>query len=737
MNQSTFSSPAKEIEHRRRAVRASPRNAEAHALLGMALQKHGHYKEAVASQRRALTLNPRLVALHGVLAAALYELGDYDGAANAYRRALASQPHDADLQRGLSECLRLCGQVDAALDNARRAVALAPQGVDELMALGLAQRRAGDAGAAADSFRKVTEIDPGHLEAWIDRGQAELQARRFDDALRSMDGALELAPGNPRVLAGRGVAQRELKQFDAAQDSFRRALEIEPDEAAHWCELGITLQAEGRAADARGMFERSLELAPDRVATLSALTHHYFEAGRWQDALRLVHHTMTIAPSPQAHSTLLFILSHASGDAAELTREHFDYGARWEAPLRAGWAPHANTRDPQRRVRVGFVSADLRHHAVARFAEPIFAVLHRSTRLEFFVYSNSSEVDATTRRLRNYMPNWRDITLDDDARVERQIRADGIDILIDLSGHSAGNRLPLFARKPAPIQATWIGYAGTTGLQAMDYLVSDQFHLPEGRYEEQFTEQIARLPLIAPFLPPPQSPDVTPLPALSKGYITFGSFHRASKISRETIALWAKLLRGLPTSKLLLGGQHGGSEAIVLGWLEEEGIARERILVRPRAPIYDYLAQHHEVDVCLSPFPYSGSTTICYALWMGIPTLATIGPTNPSHAAVCYLAHLGLSSFLANDEASFVALGGFLEQNTATLAALRATMRERFTKSVVGYPGVAAAGLELTLLQMWQRWCDGQPPAPLRVRLADIGGGGQAAQQQQPPQVNA
>jgi len=731
MNQSTFSSPAKEIEQRRRAVQANPRNAEAHALLGMALQKHRHFKEAVASQRRALQLNPKLVALHGVLAAALHELGDYPGAAEAYRRALASQPHDADLQRGLGESLRLCGQADAVLIDARRAMALVPQGIDELMALGLAHRMAGDAGAAADTFCKVTEFAPSSLEAWIERIQAELSARRLDQALRSVANALEQAPRNPGLLASQGTIQRELKQFDAASDSFQRALEIEPDSAAHWCELGIALQSQGRSAEARDMLERSLELAPDRVATLSALTHHYFEAGRWQDALRLVRHTMTLAPSPQAHSTLLFILSHVSADADELTHAHFDYGARWEAPLRAGWKPHDNTRDPRRRVRVGFVSADLRHHAVTRFLEPIFAVLHQSTRLDFFVYSNSKDVDATTARLRERMPNWRDIVLDDDERVERQIRADGIDILIDLSGHSAGNRLPLFARKPAPIQATWIGYAGTTGLQAMDYLVSDQFHLPEGRYDDQFIEQIARLPLIAPFLPPSTSPDVTPLPALDKGYLTFGSFHRASKISRETIALWAKLLRGVPTSKLLLGGQHGGSEAVVLGWLDDEGIARDRILVRPRASVYEYLAQHHEVDVCLSPFPYSGSTTICYALWMGIPTLATLGPTNPSHAAACYLAHLGLSSFLANDDASFVALGRFLEQSTPTLAALRGSMRERFVKSVIGYPGVAAAGLELALLRMWQRWCADQSAAPLRVRLAELEGERQTPQTQE------
>ncbi|WP_313170330.1 tetratricopeptide repeat protein [Massilia oculi] len=727
MNKPTFSSPAQEIEQRRRAVRASPRNAQAHALLGMALQKHGHYAEAVPIQKRALALDPKLFALHGVMAAAQFELGDFQGAADSYRRALAKQPNDAVLQRGLSEALRLSGQLASAVDSAQRAVDLAPQDVESLLALAQARHVASDFATAADLFRQVTELAPDHLGAWIDRGQAEHRARRFEDALGSFARALELDPDNVQALSRQGLCLRDLRRNEAAEVSLRRALELEPGNAAHWCEVGVTLQQMSRASDARPFFERSLELDPDRIATLFSLTHHYFEAGRWEDALRLVRRNMELSPSATAHSTLLFILSHATLDGEELRREHFAFGEKWETPLRARWRPHPNERDPARKVRVGFVSADLRHHAVTRFVEPIFGMLRHSDQLEFYVYSNSKEEDDVTGRLRTYMPNWRSIAGESDERAEAMIRADAIDILVDLSGHSASNRLPLFACKPAPIQCSWIGYAGSTGLQAMDYYISDQFHLPEGRYDDQFTEQIVRLPLSAPFLPPNAAPDVNPLPALTKGYITFGSFHRASKISRPTVALWASLLRGVPDSKLLLGGQSGGSETGLLAWFAEEGIARERILVRPRVPTYEYMAQHHEVDVCLSPFPYSGSTTICYALWMGIPTLVTVGPTNPSHSAVCYLAHLGLSSFLANDDTSFVALGNFLRENSGTLSALRGSMRERFTNSVVGYPGVAAAGIEAALRRMWLRWCDGEAPSPLRVRLSDLGNGEQAA----------
>jgi predicted O-linked N-acetylglucosamine transferase (SPINDLY family) len=722
MTNPTFDSPTQEIDHRRRAVRASPRNAQAHALLGLALQKHGYYEEAITSQRRALELDHKLYELHGILAAALYAVGDYRGAAYSYRQALRSQPHDAELQNGLDQAQRMADQA-VSLDEARRAVAAAPDDISVLLTLAAAQHAASDLEGSAASFRQVTELEPGHATAWIERAKLEQQLHRYEDALCSYGRALELCPDNARLLGNQGSCLREAKRLEEAETCLRRAIALDAENPLHWTELGIILQMQSRTDESMIALKRSQQLDPDGRLMLQALTHSCFELGKWDEALRTARHAMELHPTPSTHSALLFILSHFTHDPQELTREHFSYGERWEAPLRKTWSPHPNGRDPLRKVRVGFVSPDLIHHAVSRFVEPIFGMLRHSTQVEWFVYFSHVEEDEITARMRGYMPNWRNIAHASDEQAERMIRADAIDILIDLSGHSGRNRLPLFARKPAPIQASWIGYAGTTGLTAMDYFISDQFHLPEGRYDDQFSEKIVRIPLIAPFLPPAASPDVNPLPALKNGYITFGSFHRASKISRETIALWSQLLRALPTSKLLLGGQGSGTEESVLAWLAEEGVERDRILLRPRAPIYQYLAQHHEVDVCLSPIPYSGSTTICYALWMGVPTLFTIGATNPSHSAVCYLAHLGLSSFLADDEPTFVALGRFLEQNPAALATLRASMRDRFNNSVVGYPGVAAAGLEHALRLMWQRWCAGQPAESLRVRLSDIAGG--------------
>jgi protein O-GlcNAc transferase len=709
------------IEEHRRAVRANPRNAKAHALLGLALQRLNQLEQAVASQRRALQLDPGLTGLYGSMAPALHAMKQNEAAVDAYRRAVAIQGQDADLHKGLSDVLRDLRQFEAAAASARQAVALRPDDAAMHLTLAAAQFAMADYEAAGASFRRVLEIVPDHVDVRFDLGHTLFRLRRHDEAVTCYQQVLALQPDHFDAHCHLGACQRELKQFDAAVATFQRALEIRPDNWLALYETGASLQQLGKLELARANFERALQISPDEPQILGALAHACFELGHLQQALQHARRRLELEPgSATAHSAMLFVLSHFTSDAAELTSAHRGFGERWEAAYLGRYAPHANQRDPARKLRVGFVSADLYHHAVARFILPIFQILKESTATTLYVYYNNNVEDDLTAKMRGDIAHWHSINeLDDDA-AEQQIRRDGIDILIDLSGHSARNRLPLFARKPAPVQASWIGYAGTTGLQAVDYYVSDQFHLPEGRYDDQFTEQIVRMPLGAPFSPEPNAPPVNPLPALSNGYLTFGSFHRASKLSREVIAHWSLLLRAMPESRMLLGGLRDGDDTTLLDWFEAEGIARARLLLRPRTTVHGYLAQHHEVDICLSPFPYTGSTTICHALWMGVPTLTTVGPTNPSHSSVTYLAHLGLGSFLAEDDASFVQLGKFLSENLPTLAALRASMRDRFNASVVGYPGVAAVGFEHAVRLMWQRWCAGLPPAPLKIRMADL-----------------
>jgi predicted O-linked N-acetylglucosamine transferase (SPINDLY family) len=312
--------------------------------------------------------------------------------------------------------------------------------------------------------------------------------------------------------------------------------------------------------------------------------------------------------------------------------------------------------------------------------------------------------------------HWHRVAGLPDAALSAQIVADGIDILVDLSGHTGENRLLTFARKPAPVQASWIGYPGTTGLQAMDYFVADRHFLPAAQFAGQFTEQLVYLPGVVAFLPEAGAPAVNALPALTRGYVTFGSFNRPSKLSRSVIGLWSRLLRALPGSRMLLGGlPRVGEAAVLVAWFAAEGIGRERLALHERSDVPTYLGLHHEVDLCLDTFPYTGGTTTNHALWMGVPTLTLAGATAPGRQGATLLAHVGLAEFVARDAAEFVALGERWARDLPGLAAVRAGLRERYAGSPLRRPEVIAAGLERALRQMWRRWCAGLPPAPIDV----------------------
>jgi protein O-GlcNAc transferase len=288
--------------------------------------------------------------------------------------------------------------------------------------------------------------------------------------------------------------------------------------------------------------------------------------------------------------------------------------------------------------------------------------------------------------------------------------------LIDLSGHTAKHRLLTFARKPAPVQASWIGYPGTTGLHAMDYYLSDRFMFPDVGFDSQLTEKIVKLPASVPFLPSKDAPPVNALPALSNGYMTFGSFNRSNKISRPVIALWAQLLRALPDSRMLLGAMsQDGQYQTLIDWFAQEGIVRERLDFHARSSMERYLGLHHQIDICLDTFPYNGGTTTFHALWMGVPTLTLAGQTIASRSGASILGHVNLEAFTAHDVADFKKKGLYWADHPGELSIIRTGLRERFTKSASGQPAVIAAGLERALRIMWQRWCAGLPAASFEV----------------------
>ena len=746
------------VASHRRALAIKPELAAAHYGLGNALQDLGQLDAAVASYRRALEISPDYVEAHHDLGVSLQGLGQTEGAVESYRRAVAIRPGVDVMHFNLGNALRELGKLDDAVASYRRTLEINPNLSEAHCNLGNALGELGKLEDAVQSYRRALAIKPDFAEAHFNVGNALRDLGQLDAATASYQRALEINPNLPEAHSNLGNALKELGQLDAAAASYRRALTTRSDFAEGHFNLGIVLHDLGQLDLATVSYRKALECKSDYLEAQYNLgkaqkdlgrpndavasyrralqiKHDYFEAhnnlgnalldlGQLDDAAASYRNALRLKPDfPMATSNLLFCLSHMEAvDARALLHEHRSFGERFESALRPIWPEHHNARDPARCLQIGIVSGDLRDHAVAYFIEPILSQLAGSTVLSLHAYYNHAVEGRMTPRLRGYFRHWHAIAGLSDEELAQKIGNDGIDILIDLSGHTAENRLLCFARKPAPIQASWMGYPGTTGLTAMDYYVADRYFLPPGSFDDQFTEKLVYLPANAPFLPHEGAPAVNALPALTKGYATFGSFNRIGKLSRSAIALWSRLLRALPNSRMLLGGMPpaGGFDGL-LGWFAEEGISRERLSFHPRGGMAAYLALHHQVDMCLDTVPYTGGTTTNHALWMGVPTLTLAGPTAPGRQGAAMLGQVGLDAFVATDAVDFEAKGVTWARDLNALASVRAGLRQRCEQSPIRNPRAIAAGLERALRTMWQRWCAGLPAESIDVSSPSTG----------------
>ncbi len=741
----------------RQAVSLKPDDAEMHNNLGMLLKEQEMLDEALLSFRKALQIKPNYAKAHFNLAVTLQSKGRLNEAIASLRQALKIKPDFADAYSKLGILLRANGQLDEALKSLRKAIKISPNLAEAHNTLGLVLQALGQPAVALSSVRKALEIDPNYADAHVNLGLLLFLSEQYDLAQASFSRALEIAPDNADTHLNFGLirqAQGELDgalasfcqaikirpdlaqahkglgevlffmgHLDAALVSTKRALELKPDYSDAYLALGNIQKAQGKLEEASASYRRALELEPDTSQAYNNLGIISAVHGQLGAAIECFRRALQSKPQDaEVYANLLFFLGHdETVDARTLFAEHCRFADRFEAHLRASWPRHTNSRDPQRCIQVGLVSADLCNHAVANFIEPVLAHLASYPQLSLHAYYNNIIEDSITQRLRGYVKHWHQIAGLPDAALAEKIRADGIDILLDISGHTAKHRLLTFARKPAPVQASWMGYPGTTGLKAMDYYLSDRFLLPPGQFDDQFTEKIVQMPVSVPFLPFDGAPPVNPLPALSNGYVTFGSFNRPSKLSRAVIALWAQLLRALPDSRMVLGAMpEVGKYNTLIEWFAQEGVSRERLDFHIRSGMVHYLNLHQQVDICLDTFPYNGGTTTLHALWMGVPTLTLAGGTIPGRTGAGVLGHVGLEAFIAHDAADFIQKGLSWAGNLAALSDIRAGLRERFAKSAMGQSATVAAGVERALRIMWQRWCAGLPAESFEVTLQDV-----------------
>jgi protein O-GlcNAc transferase len=554
----------------------------------------------------------------------------------------------------------------------------------------IAQQRYADAVVLA---RTLTTAFPRNGACWKTLGALLWWSGEHAEALLPMQHSARLLPGDAETHSNLGMALMHAQRIDEAVKSFERALRLDDTLAGAHYNLGMARFRQGRYADAQASLTASVTLKPEYLS----------------------------AEVEPCHPILLFLYSHdASIDADTLFAEHCRFGREIESRLSAAHPQHSRLGDPQRRLRVGFVSGDLRNHAVASFLEPVLERLSKYASVELHAYYTETVEDDVTVRLRAHFKEWNSVALLADPALADLIMGHGIDILIDLSGPSGLNRLHALARKPAPIQVSWIGYPGTTGLSAMDYCLADRHWLPPGQFDRHFVEKLVYLPATGIFQPEPTAPPVNALPSLATGQLTFGSFNRLGKINAATIRLWSTLLRALPASKLIVAGIPQGDQHIELSQrFAAEGIDRARLTFHARGGIDAYLALHHQVDLCLDTFPYNGGTTTHHALWMGVPTLTMAGTTPAGRQGACILGLAGLDEFIARDADDFVSRGLNWVARLDTLAELRAGLRERCRQSPSQRPDILVAALERALRRMWTRWCANLPAESFEIPAAE------------------
>jgi predicted O-linked N-acetylglucosamine transferase (SPINDLY family) len=540
---------------------------------------------------------------------------------------------------------------------------------------------------------EMTERFPGYGVGWKIFGAMLWAAGPPEDALAAMHASVRLLPQDAEAHSNLGTALNKLRRLDEAEKWLRHALQIDPNFAAAHSQLGDNFQLQGRYAEAEASFRRAIALHPNEFSN----------------------------DTDTPYSGLLFMMNHnPSVDADALFDEHCKVGAYWDKSVRQSRTRHPHDKNPDRCLQIAFVSPDLRNHAVASFIEPVLREWQGSGSLRITVYYAYPTDDDISRRLRSYVSRWFPVSGLSNSQLAQKIADDGIDILIDLAGHTAMHRLGAFAHKPAPIQVSWLGYPGTTGLQAMDYYLTDKHFLPPGQFDRYFTEKLAYVPVVWPFQPFDSAPPVNPLPALESGTMTFGSFNRLGKINETTVQLWSQLLRALPTSTIILAGiplerQHHQ----LIDWFAAAGIARDRLTVHPWSTLEAHLALHHPVDIGLETTPYTGCTTSNHALWMGVPTLTLVGPTPASRLSAANLGHLGLDEFIAESPDDFVAKGLRWANDLPALAALRDGLRARWQRSQARDPAFVATGIELGLRHMWRRWCAGLPAESFEATIPE------------------
>lgn len=648
-----------------------------------------------------------------------HQAGRLAQAEGLYREILAQVPDCSDALHYLGVIAHQRGHHDVAVGLISRAAILAPGDPAIHSNLGEACRQLNRLDEAVASFRRALALQPDYPQALSNLGNALVTQGRLDEAITCFRRALELQPGFANAHNNLGIPLMEQGRWDEALACFRQALALQPDFAAARNNLGKLYRDRGQLDAAAGCFEQALALRPDFAEAHNNLGGVFKDRGQLAEALACYRRALALRPRySTAHSNLILALHYRSGDdAGVIDAELRRWNDQHSGPLVKFIQFHANDRSLDRRLRIGYLSPDFRSHPVGWFLRPLFAA-HARQSFELFCYSNGRCADDVTAQLRCHADGWHDVAGQSDQEVANLIRQDRIDILVDLALHTAGNRLPVFAHKPAPVQATYLGYPGKSGLDAVDYRITDPYLDPSEIRPADGPEQPVLLPetywCYQPIVHP--SPEVAPLSALAAGYVTFGCMNNFCKVTPATLDAWCRLLAAVPNSLLLLHAPPGSVRSRLHELFSRNGIKPNRLRFADQISIAQYFQSYHAIDIALDPFPFPGGTTTCDALWMGVPVITLAGPTPVTRGGSSLLSNIGLPELIAHSVDDYLRKAAALARDLPRLVTLRAGLRDRMLRSPLMDAPRFARAVEGAYRSMWRQWCARSVPAAASTR---------------------
>jgi protein O-GlcNAc transferase len=715
--------------------------------LARAEREAGRLSEAIATFQRALELDPEAASTWSMLSNALREAGRFDSAVGAARHALSHNPWhgQAHLNEGtalhrlghLAEAVvsywiatKIPASQKAAIANLNvaledpalkassaaepslvRRLLVQPRDADAMLELARRERDKGRAPTALCCFECAAEVAPSS-GTYIDIGALVWTLGQPDQAQLRMIRAFECDDVDVNTWRRFGSWLISEQRFHLARPDWRTILARCPDDLIALVNLGVAIQRRGFPTEGERFQRRAIALDPGRIEPYANLGVTLNDQGRTEEAITL--YRECLAQNPRAvtiASNLLFTL-HFDPELSPDTifAEHVAFGRSFAEPLREQ-RTFSQSRDPERRLRVGYVSPDFRWHPVSYFLDPVFTE-HDRQAVEVHCYSDVERPDEVTNRFVGLVHRFTPCKGWSDAQLADRIAADQIDILVDLTGHTGHNRVLVFARKPSPIQVSWLGYFDTTGVSAIDYRIADE-HSMAASAERFFVERVVRLPRSCNCFRPTATPEPAPPPSLQAGKITFGCYNNPSKITRRVVATYSRILHEVPGSRLILKYamfEDAQVRARFQGWFDADGISLDRVDFRGHSSIEAFMASFAEIDIALDPFPYSGETTAMHTLWMGVPLVALEGTTTVQRLASRVLRVAGLDRWVATSIDDYVVIARALAQNTRALAEERAAMRARLRASpLFDYRGITR-DLEAAYRTMWRSWCS--RPAP-------------------------